>query len=49
MPDRENVFYAKYLVEKEGYRKASDVAMEIFEEIENKKIPYQNCNEKVKI
>lgn len=37
MPDRENVFYAKYLVEKEGYRKTSDIAMEIFDEIENKK------------
>ena len=34
MPDRENVFYAKYLIEKEGYRKASEVAEEIFEEIE---------------
>ena len=34
MPDRENVFYAKYLVEKEGYRKSTDVAREIFEEIE---------------
>lgn len=30
IPDRENVFYAKYLVEKEGYCKAS----EIFEKIE---------------
>lgn len=29
-PERENVFYAKYLVEKKGYRKAS----EIFDEIE---------------
>lgn len=34
MPDRENVFYAKYLVEKKGYRKSRDVAEEIFEEIE---------------
>lgn len=25
MPDRENVFYAKYLIENKGYRKASDV------------------------
>lgn len=33
-PDRENVFYAKYLVEKEGYRKSTEVAEEIFEEIE---------------
>ena len=32
-PDRENVFYAKFLLDK-GYRKASDVAREIFEEIE---------------
>lgn len=34
MPDRENVFYAKYLVEKEGYRKAEDVAREIEATIE---------------
>lgn len=34
MPDRENVFYAKYLVEKEGYRKSTDFAEEIFAEIE---------------
>lgn len=33
MPDRENVFYAKYLIEQKGYRKASEVAEEIFEEI----------------
>jgi hypothetical protein len=33
-PERENVFYAKYLVENKGYRKATDVAREIFEEIE---------------
>lgn len=35
MPDRENVFYAKYLVEKEGYRKASDFAREIITDLEN--------------
>lgn len=40
MPDRENVFYAKYLVEKEGYRKASDVAREIFEEIDELLMPF---------
>lgn len=34
MPDRENVFYAKYLIEKEGYRKASDIAEEIFAELD---------------
>jgi hypothetical protein len=34
MPDRENVFYAKYLVEKEGYRKSTELAEEIFAEIE---------------
>lgn len=33
-PERENVFYAKYLVENAGYRKSSDVAREIFEEID---------------
>lgn len=35
-PDRENVFYAKYLVEKEGYRKTSDIAREIFEKLETR-------------
>ena len=34
-PERENVFYAKFLIEKKGYRKASEVAREIFEEIES--------------
>ena len=33
-PRRENVFYAEYLIEKKGYRKASEVARKIFEEIE---------------
>lgn len=33
-PERENVFYAKYLVENKGYRLASDVAREIFELVE---------------
>lgn len=28
-PERENVFYAKYLVEKKGYRKASEVEKEL--------------------
>ena len=36
MPDRENVFYAKYLVEKEGYLKASDVAREIIDDLESR-------------
>ena len=40
-PERENVFYAKYLVENKGYRKASDVAREIFEEIEKFMSPYR--------
>ena len=34
MPDRENVFYAKYLIEQKGYRKSTEVAEEIFGEIE---------------
>lgn len=34
-PEIENVFYAKYLIEKKGYRKDSEVASEIFEKIEN--------------
>lgn len=29
-PERENVFYAKYLIEAKGYRKASEVARDIF-------------------
>jgi hypothetical protein len=29
LPERENVFYAKYLVENKGYRKASAVAEDI--------------------
>ena len=32
-PRRENVFYAEYLVNAKGYRKASDVAREILAEI----------------
>lgn len=32
-PDREPVFYAKYLVEKKGYRKSTDVVSEIFKEL----------------
>ena len=32
-PERENVFYAKSLVEKKGYRKQSDTAREIFAEL----------------
>lgn len=31
-PERKNVFDAKYLVEKKGYRKQSDTAREIFAE-----------------
>lgn len=33
-PERENVFYAKYLMEKKGYRRQEDVATEIISEIE---------------
>ena len=34
-PRREFLFTAQYLIENKGYRKASDVAREIFVEIEN--------------
>ena len=34
MPDREIVFYAKYLIEKEGYRKASEVALEAVDDFQ---------------
>lgn len=34
-PERENVFYAKYLVENKGYVKASEVAREVIEKIES--------------
>ena len=39
MPDRENVFYAKYLIDK-GYRKVEDIFEDIFEgrlEVVNKR------------
>ncbi len=35
-PDRENVFYAKYLIENKGYRKASDVAREFRQRMNEK-------------
>lgn len=35
LPERENVFYAKYLIEKKGYRKASEVAREVIQEVRN--------------
>jgi hypothetical protein len=43
-PERENVFYAKYLVEKKGYRKQSEVAREIFAEIEKEIIAALKSN-----
>ena len=33
-PEKENVFYAKYLIENKGYRKASEIAEEFVEVIE---------------
>ena len=47
-PERENVFYAKYLIEKKGYRKASDVVKEILADIEKEIELALDCNYKVK-
>ena len=44
MPDGENVFYAKYLVEKEGYRKASEVAREIITDMLEMIKGYENID-----
>ena len=43
-PERENVFYAKYLVEKKGYRKASEVVDEVFELLKNELRGYIGLN-----
>ena len=46
-PDRENVFYAKFLLDK-GYRLATDVAREIFEELDRMCIDiFGNFNHRV--
>ena len=43
-PERENVFYAKYLIEKKGYRKQEDVAREIFAKLEEEIEPALESN-----